>query len=127
MERLFWICIAGALGTGVRYLLGVWVARHFGTSFPYGTLIVNVAGCFFIAAIMQAAVDVAMFPPKTQLALTHGLAGGLTTYSTFAYETAKLAKDGARAAAVLNFAVTTAACFAAVLLGVAAASAIAKT
>jgi fluoride ion exporter CrcB/FEX len=56
MERLFWICLAGAAGTGTRYLIALWAAQRFGSSFPYGTLIVNVTGCFLIALIMQAAV-----------------------------------------------------------------------
>lgn len=42
MERFFWICLAGAAGTGTRYLIALWAAQRFGSSFPYGTLIVNV-------------------------------------------------------------------------------------
>lgn len=121
MERFFWVCLAGALGTGVRYLVGLWAGQRFGTSFPYGTLIVNITGCFFIAAVMQFAMSVAAFPPNLRLALTTGFLGGLTTYSSFGYETTKLAQDGARGAALVNFGVTTVACFAAVLLGSAAA------
>jgi|SoiMethySBSTD1v2_1073268.scaffolds.fasta_scaffold3729204_1 CrcB protein len=121
MERFFWICLAGALGTGARYLIGLWAGQRFGTAFPYGTLIVNITGCFFIAAVMQLAMSVAAFPPNLRLALTTGFLGGLTTYSSFGYETTKLAQDGARGAALVNFGVTTIACFAAVLLGAAAA------
>ena len=50
MERFFWICLAGAAGTGTRYLIAVWAAQRFGTRTPYGTLIVNLTGCFVIAA-----------------------------------------------------------------------------
>jgi CrcB protein len=126
MERLLWICLAGALGTGTRFLVGLWAGERFGASFPYGTLIVNVAGCFLIAVVMQAAIDVAAFPPNLRLALTTGFMGGLTTYSSFAYETTKLVQDGARGAALVNLGVTTVACFAAVLLGLAAAHAITR-
>ncbi len=126
MERLFFVCLAGALGTGTRYLVGVWAGERFGTAFPYGTLIVNVAGCFFIALVMQTAVNVASFPPNLRLALTTGFMGGLTTYSSFAYETTVLARENARGAAALNFVLTTAACFLAILLGLAAARAFAK-
>ena len=49
MERFFWICLAGAAGTGTRYLVALWAAQRFGSSFPYGTLFVNLAGCFLIA------------------------------------------------------------------------------
>ena len=119
MERLLWICLAGALGTGARYLVGVWAGQRLGTSFPYGTLIVNVTGCFLIAAVMQTALNMATFPPTLRLALTTGFMGGFTTYSSFAYETTKLAQDGALSAALLNFGLTTLACFAAILLGLA--------
>ena len=126
MERLFWICLAGAIGTGTRHLVGLWAGQRFGTQFPYGTLIVNVTGCFFIAAVMQIALNHATFPPNARLALTTGFLGGLTTYSSFAYETTKLAQDGARSGALLNFVLTTFACFVAVLLGLAAARAVIK-
>ena len=46
MERFFWICLAGAAGTGARYLIALWAAQRFGSAFPYGTLIVNLIGCF---------------------------------------------------------------------------------
>lgn len=127
MERLFWICLAGALGTGTRYLVGVWAGERFGTSFPYGTLIVNVAGCFLIAAVAQMAMNVAAFPPTLRLALTTGFMGGLTTYSSFGYETTKLAQEGARGAAFANFAVTTVACFGAIFLGFSIANAFTRS
>ena len=121
MERFLWICFAGALGTGARYLIGLWAGEKLGTAFPYGTFIVNLSGCFLIALVIQAALNMAAFPPTLRLALTTGFMGGLTTYSSFAYETTRLAQDGAIGAAFLNFALTTVACFAAVLLGLAAA------
>ena len=121
MEKLSWICFAGALGTGLRYLVGLWAGALFGTSFPYGTLIVNVVGCFLMGGIMQTALSVATFSPSVRLVLTTGFMGGLTTYSSFAYETTRLAQDGARGTAALNFAATTVLCFLAVLLGFAAA------
>lgn len=126
MERFLWICLAGALGTGTRYLVGSWASERFGSAFPYGTLIVNVAGCFLIAVVMQTAMNIASFPPTVRLALSTGFLGGLTTYSSFAYETTKLAADGARRAAAWNFTLTTVACFLAVLLGLATVRAFAR-
>ncbi len=119
MERFLWICLAGALGTGARYLIGLWAGQKLGTAFPYGTFIVNLTGCFLIAVVIQAALNMAAFPPTLRLALTTGFMGGLTTYSSFAYETTRLAQDGAIGAAFLNFGLTTVACFGAVLLGLA--------
>lgn len=119
MERFLWICLAGAAGTGTRYLVGLWAGQRFGTAFPYGTLIVNIAGCFLIAILMHASLKVASFPANLRIALTTGFMGGLTTYSSFNFETTKLVEDGAPRSALLNFGITTAACFAAGLLGLA--------
>ena len=116
MERLFWICLAGAAGTGTRYLIALWAAQRFGSAFPYGTLIVNVAGCFLVALIMQAAVAPA-WSPTVRSALTVGYLGGLTTYSGFNYETTRFLQDGAPDAAALNAFLTIAGCFAAGWLG----------
>jgi fluoride exporter len=117
VERMLWICLAGAVGTGARYLIGLWAAQRFGAAFPYGTLIVNVVGCFSIAAILQVALHAPTFSPTLRLALTTGLLGGFTTYSSFAYETTQLFQTGSSSAALTNFAITTLGCFGAVLLG----------
>jgi CrcB protein len=116
---IFWICLAGAFGTGTRYLIGLWAIERFGTAFPYGTLIVNVSGCFLIAFVMHVALNTVAFPANLRLALTTGFLGGLTTYSSFNYETSKFLEAGARGAALLNFGVTTVICFLAGLLGLA--------
>jgi CrcB protein len=116
MERLFWICLAGAAGTGTRYLIALWAAQRFGSSFPYGTLIVNVTGCFLIAVIMQVAIATS-WSPTLRSALTIGYIGGLTTYSSFNYETTRLLQDGAPDVAALNAFVTLVGCVAAGWLG----------
>lgn len=116
MERLFWICLAGAAGTGARYLIAVWAAQRLGSSFPYGTLVVNLSGCFLISAIMQAAL-LTSGSPTTRAALTIGFVGGLTTYSGFNYETTRLLQDGAAEAAALNVLLTAGGGFVAGWLG----------
>jgi CrcB protein len=116
MERFFWICVAGAAGTGCRYLIALWAAQRFGSAFPYGTLIVNLAGCFAIAAVMQAAM-VLSWTPAVRSAISIGFIGGLTTYSSFNYETTHLMEEGAPAAAALNAASTILGAFAAGWLG----------
>jgi fluoride exporter len=118
MERLVWVCLGGALGTGARYLLGMWAGRALGTTFPYGTLLVNVSGCFLIALVMQIGLSTTLIPPTLRLALTTGVMGGLTTYSSFNYETSKLIEERAFAEAAANVGGTLLGCFAAGLLGV---------
>ncbi|MCA1585988.1 MAG: fluoride efflux transporter CrcB [Acidobacteria bacterium] len=116
MERLFWICLAGAAGTGARYLVALWAAQRLGSAFPYGTLIVNLLGCFAIAAVMHAALTLS-WSPTVRSAITIGFIGGLTTYSSFNYETSRLLEEGAMGAAALNATVTLVGAFVAGWLG----------
>ncbi len=119
MQRFLWIGLAGACGTWVRYLVSLGSAKLFGTAFPYGTLIVNVTGCFLIAMIMHVALSSSMISATLRFALTTGFLGGLTTYSSFNYETTKLAQDNGWGLAITNFGVTTVSCLGAGLCGLA--------
>ena len=105
------------MGTGTRYLVALWAAGRLGTVFPYGTLLVNLVGCFLIGLLMQLAMSLAAFPVTLRFALTTGFLGGLTTYSSFTYETTKLVQEGAFAEGAMNFLVTTVGGFGAVLAG----------
>ena len=105
MERFLWICLAGAAGTGTRYLIAVWAAQRLGSAFPYGTLLVNLVGCFAIAALMHAALTLG-WPATIRAAVTIGFIGGLTTYSSFNYETTQLLEEGAPVTAAVNLALT---------------------
>lgn len=120
MERFLWICLAGALGTGARYLIALWAAQRFGSAFPYGTLVVNLSGCFAIAALVHAALTLG-WPPTVRAAATIGFIGGLTTYSSFNYETMRLFDEGAPVTAFVNLSVTVIGGFMAGWLGLMAA------
>jgi CrcB protein len=120
MERFLWICLAGAAGTGTRYLVALWAAQRFGSTFPFGTLIVNLVGCFAFAAFMHAALTLSL-SATIRSAITIGFIGGLTTYSSFNYETSRLLEEGATAAAVLNAAATILGAFAAGWMGMSSA------
>ena len=117
MARLFWICLGGAAGTAARYLLSGWMSRSLGPGFPYGTLAVNVIGSFLIAVLMYLGLETSLMSATLRLALTTGVMGGFTTYSTFSYETLKLFQEGSWGVGALNVAVTLAGCLAACWLG----------
>ena len=112
--------LGGAIGSVLRYLTSVLAALWLGEQFPYGTLIVNLVGSFSIGLVHQLASDTLLIPDNLRLFLTTGIMGGLTTYSAFSYETARLMETGAWTQAWLNIAVTTAVAIGLCLLGMAA-------
>ena len=126
MSRVLLIGFAGALGTLTRYAVGVWAGKAFGATFPYGTLIVNLVGCFLIALVAELAISTPLVPETLRLALTTGFMGGLTTYSSFNLETTNLLRERAWAAALGNLGATLATCFVAGLLGLTIARRIAE-
>ena len=119
MERFLLICLGGAVGTGLRYLTSGVAARWLGADFPYGTFLVNIAGSFLIGVIQEVGTTSLLISDTTRLFLAVGIMGGMTTYSSFSYETVRLAQSGAWAQAWLNVLVTTAICLGLCFLGIA--------
>jgi fluoride exporter len=92
--RLILIAVFGAIGTLARYgLQGVVQIRTAGT-FPYGTLLINLSGCFLLALIYQLTLNRLIISPDWRIAIGVGFFGGFTTFSSFAWETAKMLEDG---------------------------------
>lgn len=91
---LFYVAIGSALGGVGRYLLGGWVQRLVDTTFPAGTLFVNVSGSLLLGAILRYAVETPSLSPEGRALLTIGFCGGYTTFSAFSAETVALLKDG---------------------------------
>jgi len=115
--RLLLICLGGAAGTGARYLIGGLAARWLGPEFPYGTLFINVLGSFLIGFIQQVGLTTLAIPETTRLVLTIGVMGGLTTYSSFSYETIRLIENGSWLGAAANIVLTTGLCLVVCVLG----------
>jgi CrcB protein len=120
MVRVLLIGLAGAIGTLLRYFVGVWAGRTLGTGLPWATFLVNVVGCFLIAGIAHAATVTTM-SPTARITLMTGFVGGLTTYSSFNLETTRLFQERAWASGLLNLGGTLIICCIAGLLGVATA------
>ncbi|HSE94981.1 MAG TPA: fluoride efflux transporter CrcB [Methylomirabilota bacterium] len=95
MSHLLFVCLGGALGSGLRYLVSGLAARWFGAEFPYGTLLVNLGGSFAIGLVQELGLAALLLPDHVRLFLAAGVLGGLTTYSTFSYETLRLVESGA--------------------------------
>jgi CrcB protein len=113
-----WIGIGGALGTLARYGVATWAATTLGAVFPFGTLIVNVVGSFLISVVMTLATGSTLISPTTRLFLTTGVMGGFTTYSSFNYETLRLAQESNLGLAAANMVATVVGCVLAGLGGI---------
>ena len=120
MERLLLIALGGAIGTALRYITSTLAARWFGAEFPYGTLIVNLSGAFVIGLVQEVGTAGLLIPDNVRLFLTTGMMGGLTTYSTFSYETVRLMEVNSWHQAWINIFVTTVICLSLCFLGIAA-------
>jgi len=88
------IALFGAVGTLARYGMQGLVQFRTGGAFPYGTLAVNLAGCFFLGLIGQFTMNRIVIPPEWRMAIAVGFFGGFTTFSSFGWETAKMLEDG---------------------------------
>ena len=117
MGRLMLVCLGGAIGSGLRYVVSGLAARWLGVDFPYGTFIVNVVGSFLIGLIQEVGTTTLIIPESTRLFLTVGIMGGLTTYSSFSYETIRLVETGAWGQAWINVLATIALCLIVCFLG----------
>ena len=91
--RFFWVAVGGALGSLARYTLGAWIYGRMGTKFPYGTFVINITGCFIIGLALSILDARAELPGAWRLAIPIGFVGAYTTFSTFEFETYRLAQD----------------------------------
>jgi len=94
MIKLLNLIIGGAAGTVARYLLAGIVYRFAGTSFPYGTLVVNVSGCFILGVLASFADKKFILGPDARILLMIGFCGAFTTFSTLIFESDNLLKNG---------------------------------
>lgn len=100
IQKLVWLWCAGGCGTVLRFLLSATLQQTFGPAFPYGTLGVNLLGCFVIGVFSQWFATVEPHP-DLRLILMAGLVGGFTTFSAFELETFSLGQGGVMGIAAL--------------------------
>ena len=116
MMKLAVIGLGGAIGAVLRYSISDAVHGRWGSSFPYGTLLVNVIGCLCIGALIQAMSNMSDTHSVRVFAIT-GLLGAFTTFSAFGYETVTLIERQAHRAALLNVTMNVVLGIAAVVVG----------
>ena len=115
---LLLIGLFGGAGCISRYLISSGLNAWLGKSFPYGTLAVNIIGSFIIGIIFEVALRGSVISPTLRIALTTGFLGGLTTFSTFSFETVELLLNGKYFVGFLNIALSLLVCFLATYLGI---------
>ena len=102
MSRLFLIGLAGFIGTIGRYWLSGVVARRYGETFPLGTLVVNLIGCFLVGLLFYLLNERFVVNPTLRTVVLIGFLGGFTTFSSFGLQTFTLLQDGEFGLAALN-------------------------
>ena len=94
LKTILIIFAGSGIGGVARYGMQTWVFRIYPFTFPLGTFIVNITGCFLIGLFYALSEKGNLLSPEWRLALTTGLCGGFTTFSTFAYENMSLLRTG---------------------------------
>lgn len=117
------VMVGGMAGAPLRYLTDRAVQKRHDTVFPWGTFTVNVVGCL-VLGLLSGAVVAGAASSHVQLLLGTGLCGALTTYSTFSYETLRLAEGGAKFYAAANVVASVVAGLGAAFVGTAFAEAL---
>ena len=102
MEQLVLVFLGGGLGACSRYLISQFANAKWGVDFPVGTLIANIVGCFIIGIFMAAITERYIINPNWRLLIVVGFIGGLTTFSSFSYESLQLLQDGGLNLAMVN-------------------------
>jgi len=121
INGVMWVALGSALGGTARFWLSGFVARRVGETFPWGTIVVNVSGAFFLGILAASAASHGIFAADRpwQFAAI-GLLGTYTTVSSFSLQTLSLARDGEMMRAAGNMVLSLSLCLLAVAGGFAA-------
>ncbi|MFA5118175.1 MAG: fluoride efflux transporter CrcB [Candidatus Omnitrophota bacterium] len=106
LTKIIYLIIGGSLGTVARYFISNATYQLFGSGFPYGTLTVNLLGCFIMGLLAALSDYKLLLGPSARLLLMIGFCGAFTTFSTLIFETNNLIKDGQDLRALANIMVS---------------------
>ena len=102
METFLLISAGAILGANLRYWVGGWAAERFGTSFPYGNLIINLTGSFILGFFITLATDRLLLDPRWRVLVAIGFLGSYTTFSSYTFESMSLILDNQWLPGLLN-------------------------
>jgi len=102
MQTFLLISLGAILGANLRYWIGGWAAGRFGTSYPYGNLIINLTGSFILGFFMTLAVDRLLLDPRWRILVAIGFLGSYTTFSSYTFESMSLILDNQWLPGLLN-------------------------
>lgn len=94
MKEILLVGAGGFFGANARYLVNAFVAKHLSASLPWGTLLVNVSGSFFVGAFLVWTTERVIADPGYRFLVVIGFCGAYTTFSSYAFETARLMEQG---------------------------------
>ena len=112
------VFVGGGIGAVARYWMQGMVYRFMNGVFPYGTIAVNILGCFLIGLLMTGMEERFMVNPSLRIFITIGILGGFTTFSSFSFETIALFQDGEVFFGMLNILASVVICLSATYVGV---------
>ncbi|NKF50594.1 fluoride efflux transporter CrcB [Shewanella sp. WXL01] len=116
MTNVLFVALGGSIGAVLRYLISLFMLQVFGTSFPFGTLLVNIIGSFLMG-VVYALGQISHVSPELKALIGVGMLGALTTFSTFSNETLLLIQEGYWLKGFLNVLLNVTLCLFMVYLG----------
>ncbi|SFO31874.1 camphor resistance protein CrcB [Cohaesibacter marisflavi] len=124
MNQFIFVAIGGACGASLRHLVGLAALRSFGSGLPYGTMICNIVGSFFMGLLIHFLAVRFSASTEIRLLLTTGLLGGFTTFSTFSLDIVTMTERGQSGLALFYIAISLAGGIVALFVGLSAARAL---
>ena len=100
--KVLLVAVGGAVGSVARYGVSTAATKWFGTNFPWGTFAVNGIGCFLFGYLWALGEEKIAYSAEIRVLIFTGVLGGLTTFSSYTFESVVLARDGRLLAATAN-------------------------